>query len=59
MKIRILSSAMVLSCSVMAGGAFAAGPYIGANYNQIQYDNDDVDDDRHRRRQTTTDDDDR
>ena len=25
MKIRILSSAMVLSCSVMAGGAFAAG----------------------------------
>ena len=45
MKIRILSSAMVLSCSVMAGGAFAAGPYIGANYNQIQYDNDDVDED--------------
>ncbi|HAE49837.1 hypothetical protein Y5W_00903 [Alcanivorax sp. 521-1] len=42
MKVKILGKVMVLSCSLVAGGAFAAGPYIGANYSQFQYDNDDV-----------------
>lgn len=40
MKIRVLGKVMVLSCSLVAGGAFAAGPYIGADYTQFQYDND-------------------
>lgn len=45
MKVRILGKVMVLSCSLVAGGAFAAGPYIGANYTQVQYDNDQYDTD--------------
>ncbi|MBF1801028.1 porin family protein [Alloalcanivorax profundimaris] len=45
MKVKILGKVMVLSCSLVAGGAFAAGPYIGANYSQFQYDNDEYDSD--------------
>lgn len=45
MKVNILGKAMVLSCSLVAGGAFAAGPYIGANYTQFQYDNEEYDSD--------------
>lgn len=43
MKIRVVSKVMVLSCSLIAGGAYAAGPYIGADYTQFQYDNDHYD----------------
>lgn len=43
MKIRVLGKVMALSCSLIAGGAYAAGPYIGADYTQFQYDNDNYD----------------
>lgn len=43
MKIRVFGKVMVLSCSLIAGGAYAAGPYIGADYTQFQYDNDNYD----------------
>lgn len=45
MKIRLLSTMAILSCSLMAGGAYAAGPYIGLGYTQFQYDNDKYDSD--------------
>lgn len=41
MKVRLLGKIVVLSCSLVAGGAYAAGPYIGLGYTQFQYDNDD------------------
>ena len=42
----IMRNALVLSCSlIVAPGAFAVGPYIGGNYSQIQYDNEEYDTD--------------
>lgn len=45
MKVRAFSKVMVVSCSLIAGGAYAAGPYIGADYTQFQYDNHNYDTD--------------
>ncbi|KGD63671.1 hypothetical protein Y5S_03094 [Alcanivorax nanhaiticus] len=42
----IMRGALLLSCSLfVTQGAWAAGPYIGGNYSQIQYDNEEFDTD--------------
>ncbi|KAF0804751.1 hypothetical protein A6D6_02785 [Alcanivorax xiamenensis] len=45
MLTRKFATAVAVTFSLTAGGAYAAGPFIGGNYTQMQYDNEEYDSD--------------